>query len=171
MFVQPGARLGALRPATLRARARRLLAALRRGPWELNVVLCGDVEMRRLNRTHRGADRPTDVLAFPMGSARALGDVVLDTDAVRRQARDRGGWARAHAAARPGAGWDALAEATMLLVHGVLHLCGHDHHRPADARRMLRRERALFAQLHRGDGSRSRSRSRSRRASAGDGYR
>jgi probable rRNA maturation factor len=161
VFVVDGARLAGVRPATVRARARRLLAALGRAARTLNVVLVDDAEMRRLNRAHRRIDRPTDVLSFPMdggppapGVGRAargrapapLGDVVLNLDAVRRQARDRGGWARAHAG-RAGRAWSALAEATLLLVHGVLHVEGHDHRRAAEARRMRAEERRRFEQL------------------------
>jgi probable rRNA maturation factor len=71
------------------------------------VALVGEDEIQRLNREHRGLDRPTDVLAFPVDEAgaaagpRELGDVVI----CPRYTED-------------------LAEA---VVHGVLHLCGYDH--------------------------------------------
>ncbi len=73
----------------------------------LSIALAGPDAIRELNREHRGIDRPTDVLSFPVdgGDAvagpRELGDVVICPE---------------HTA--------DLAEAA---VHGVLHLCGHDH--------------------------------------------
>jgi probable rRNA maturation factor len=115
---------------------RRLLAALGCGDAELSVVLVSDPVMHRLNRTWRGADRPTDVLAFAQreGTGGApdglLGDVVISVDTARRQAA-------AH-------GHSLAAESDRLLVHGLLHLLGYDHERSAgEARRMQRRERTL----------------------------
>jgi probable rRNA maturation factor len=122
--------------ARLGRAARRVLAALRLPDAELSLLLVSDAEMRKLNRSWRGKDRPTDVLAFAQreGTGGApdglLGDVVISVDTARRQATERG-----HT---PG------VEAERLLVHGVLHLLGYDHERsPAEARRMQRRERAL----------------------------
>jgi probable rRNA maturation factor len=71
------------------------------------VAIVGEAEIRALNRDHRGRDRPTDVLSFPVdgpgpaAGPRELGDVVI---------------CPAHAS-------DVVEAA----VHGVLHLCGYDH--------------------------------------------
>jgi rRNA maturation RNase YbeY len=100
--------------------------------------------MRRLNREYRKKDRPTDVLAFPIREAvmprgmrpitQMLGDVVISLPTAVRQAREAGRLID-----------DELA---MLLVHGVLHLCGYDHERnQQEAARMSRRERALFHRI------------------------
>jgi len=120
--------------------ARRLLGALRREDDELSVLLVSDREMRRLNRTWRDRDRPTDVLAFAQAEgeggvpAGLLGDVVISVDTAKRQAKELG-----HALGD---------EADRLLIHGVLHLLGYDHEvSPAEARRMQRRERALARTL------------------------
>lgn len=128
-------------PATLARRARRMLVALRLERAELSLVLCDDRTMRVLNRRHRGLDRTTDVLAFalgegpPMASAsrapRLLGDVVISLPTAARQAHT--------------AGHSALAEATMLLAHGLLHLLGFDHATRAEERRMKARTDALIA--------------------------
>ena len=73
----------------------------------LAVQLVGEERIRELNRDHRGRDRPTDVLSFPVdergpaGGPRELGDVVICPEHTQD-----------------------LAEA---VVHGVLHLCGYDH--------------------------------------------
>ena len=122
--------------------ARRLLAALHLSHAELSLLLVSDREMHRLNRSWRGKDRPTDVLAFaqaegPGGAPEGLlGDVVISVDTARRQAVELG-----HSLAR---------EAARLLVHGLLHLLGYDHERSAaEARRMERKERALLRALAR----------------------
>jgi probable rRNA maturation factor len=95
-----------------------------------------DAAIRELNRTYRGVDAPTDVLAFPMREGRfgrlapdLLGDVAISAETARRQARD-----------------GALrAELALLLVHGILHLVGYDHHAPVARRRMWRKQRAILA--------------------------
>lgn len=115
---------------------RRVLRGLSRPEAELSVLLVSDREMRRLNRTWRGKDRPTDVLAFSQlegigrPPAGVLGDVVISVPTARRQAKERG---------------DTLGrESERLLIHGVLHLLGYDHERgAAEAQRMQRRERML----------------------------
>lgn len=122
--------------------ARRLLVALRRADDELSLVLVSDRVMHELNRSWRGADRPTDVLAFAQAEGAGgapdglLGDVVISIDTARRQAA--------------ALGHSLVAESERLLVHGLLHLLGYDHERStAEARRMRRRERALLRVLAR----------------------
>ena len=124
----------------LARRARRLLGALDLDTAELSLVLVSDPVMHELNRTWRGRNRPTDVLAFAqregVGPAPdgLLGDVVISVDTARRQAAALG-----HSVA---------VEAERLLVHGLLHLLGYDHERSAaEARRMRRKERALLRAL------------------------
>ena len=132
---------GARRVAPLRRSALRFLRALHLSGVELSVLLTTDSAIRELNRTWRRKDRPTDVLSFPSGEPpggpagpRQLGDVILSLDTARRQAR-------AH-------GRTLASELDLYLAHGLLHLLGHDHHRPAEARRMG----ALEARLLRGPG-------------------
>jgi probable rRNA maturation factor len=114
--------------ATLRAQADRMLAHLGLEAAELSVTLVSDEAIQELNRTHRGMDKPTDVLAFPLGEAPApdlphlLGDVVISLPTAARQARSR---------KRP-----LLPEARFLLAHGLLHLIGYDHATRAQKRRM-----------------------------------
>ena len=133
-----GRRVPAL-AARLARRARRLLDVLGLGSSELSLVLVSDPVMHELNRTWRGKDRPTDVLAFAQhedGTAPdgLLGDVVISVDTARRQATERG--------------HSLPVESERLLVHGLLHLLGYDHERsPAEARRMHRKERALIRAL------------------------
>jgi len=134
-----GVRAARPSPVALARRARRMLAALRLERAELSLVLCDDRTMQALNRRHRGLDRPTDVLAFaqdegpamPSPGNRLLGDVVISLPTARRQAREQGR--------------TALAEATMLLAHGLLHLLGFDHRTATEERRMRARTDALVA--------------------------
>ena len=116
-----------------------MLAALSLSDCELSVVLCDDVVMRELNRTHRNIDRPTDVLAFamtegqrmPSGQLLLLGDVVISVATAARQAKT--------------SGKDLSAEATFLLAHGLLHLIGFDHATAAQERRMSAHTEKLVA--------------------------
>jgi probable rRNA maturation factor len=121
----------------LGSRARRALAALGHRSSELSLSLVDDAEIQELNRTWRGIDRPTDVLSFSLvegdcelhrGSL--LGDVVIGVEIAARQARNR------HRA------YDE--ELARLLIHGLLHLLGHDHEADAEYREMRAEERRLW---------------------------
>jgi probable rRNA maturation factor len=112
------------------------LSVERRRQGAVAIVLAGDGLVRRLNREFRGQDKPTNVLAFAErdgGMASGLGDVVLALDTVAREARTQGKSLTAHMA--------------HLVVHGVLHLLGHDHIAARDARRMEVLEIAVLAEL------------------------
>ncbi len=124
----------------LRARARRVLREIERASSELSIALVDDAGIRALNTAWRGRDRPTDVLAFaleegPHAERRGplLGDVVIGVETAARQAR-----------ARRRSLDDEVAR---LLVHGALHLIGHDHVRPSQARRMRAEERRILRAL------------------------
>lgn len=94
-------------PESLRAAAAATLAAAEVEDGHLSVELVDSDRIRELNREHRGRDQPTDVLSFPIDGTgpapgpRELGDVVICAERT-----------------------EDVFEAT---VHGVLHLCGHDH--------------------------------------------
>ena len=121
----------------LAARVRAALRALGRGRSSACLVLTDDDEIRTLNRTFRKHDRATDVLSFhlqelagegdPAGDGVALGDIVISVETARRRAR-RG---------RLGAELERLA------IHGLCHLFGHDHKKPAEAKVMFALERRL----------------------------
>lgn len=125
-------------PATVRARAARMLAALRLEEAELSVLLCDDATIHALNRDYRGKDRPTDVLAFAMRDGehgelapQLLGDVVVSLETARRQAAEHDR--------------STVDEVTYLLAHGLLHLLGYDHQTAAEDRKMRARTDALCA--------------------------
>ncbi|HEY1797098.1 MAG TPA: rRNA maturation RNase YbeY [Stellaceae bacterium] len=119
--------------------AARLALAGQTGIVAVDITLTDDAEQQRLNRTWRGKDAPTNVLAFPgdgpvaPGAPRILGDVVLALSTIRREATEQ---------EKPFA--DHLRH---LVVHGVLHLLGHDHDEPVAAAAMERREIAILAAL------------------------
>ncbi|MFQ5417819.1 MAG: rRNA maturation RNase YbeY [Myxococcota bacterium] len=121
----------------LRSRAAGILRALSRGRSELSIALVDDAAIALLNARYRGKHGPTDVLSFSQledGSARPgptwLGDVVISLETARRQAR------RAHRSLD--------GEVARLLIHGTLHLLGHDHLSDDEARQMRREERRLW---------------------------
>lgn len=114
---------------------------------EVNVVLTGNEEIRRINREFRQIDNATDVLSFPMGDYETpsdferleeqaedyfnpetgellLGDIVISVDKVEEQAEKYG-----HSKSR---------ELAFLVAHSMLHLCGYDH--------MEEEERAVMEQ-------------------------
>jgi probable rRNA maturation factor len=109
----------------IRRAAGAALAAL--GVWEAHVAieLVSEQRIRELNREQRGLDEPTDVLSFPVDESgptagpRELGDVVICPEHT-----------------------EDLAEA---VVHGVLHLAGHDHE--TDAGEMLALQDEIVARL------------------------
>ena len=127
--------------ARLDRQARAILSDVGEASAELGILFVGDQRMRTLNRQYRGKDRTTDVLAFamreaPHSSSSLLGDVVIAVPTAARQAKE---------------GQRSLdEELTVLLVHGILHLCGYDHERSEkEARRMHRRERMILGSLAR----------------------
>ena len=97
------------------------------------VLLADDRTVRRLNARDRGRDKPTNVLTYDPPAPGLPGQIVLALGVVRREAA---------AARRPPA--HHLAH---LVIHGALHLAGHDHIAPGEARRMERAEARLLARL------------------------
>jgi probable rRNA maturation factor len=126
--------------AKLTRNGRATLAALRLARAELSIALVDDAEIEHLNRTYRNKGRPTDVLSFSLVEGDhadhrggMLGDVVISVETAARQAAER---------------HRSLDETlTRLMIHGVLHLIGHDHEEDGDARRMAAEERRLLRAL------------------------
>jgi probable rRNA maturation factor len=124
------------------ARAAVRAAAPALGPSaELSVLLTDDDTMRGLNRDYRGKDAPTNVLAFETGDDDSgethapvlLGDVVIALGVMQREASEQG---------------KTLADHVRhLVVHGVLHLLGHDHLGEEEAQVMEAAETAILAGL------------------------
>jgi len=103
---------------TTAAEAARKAARLK---GDFTILLANDSKLRALNRDFRGKDKPTNVLSFPRGGGYA-GDIALAYGVTKKEAK--------------AAGKTMADHATHLVVHGVLHLAGHDHERPKEARAM-----------------------------------
>ncbi len=108
----------------------------------IDVTLIDAEEMAALNVEHMGHVGPTDVLSFPMdadepdvdpgdGPVRHLGDIVICPSVATTQAPDHAG--------------SVDAEFTLLTIHGVLHILGHDHAEPDETAVMVARERHHLA--------------------------
>jgi len=100
----------------------------------LTVALADDKRVRALNKRDRKKDKPTNVLSYPSGEQKFLGDVVLARQTVWREAREQNKTPADHL--------------VHLVVHGTLHLLGYDHETGTeDAERMEARERRILARL------------------------
>ena len=115
---------------------------------DVSVVLTDSRRLQKLNRDYLGIDAPTDVLSFPASEsdgsetdpetgARYLGDILISVPYARRSARK--------------AGHSPEAELQLLVVHGVLHLLGHDHAKPRQKARMWKAQREILTQLGLGE--------------------
>jgi len=135
VLATPGWRAAVKRPEALARRAAE--AALREAgaSGAVTVLLADDAAVRRLNSDHRAKAKPTNVLSFPGGMPGHLGDIALALGVVRREARDAGRRAGDHLA--------------HLVVHGTLHLTGHDHLLAGEAQRMEQAEARVMRRLGR----------------------
>ena len=111
---------------------------------ELTIVLTDDKQVRELNRDYLGIDAPTDVLSFPAsemdesqidpetGSA-YIGDIIISMPYAAKSAGK--------------AGHSVEAEVQLLVVHGVLHLLGHDHAKPKEKAKMWKAQAEILETL------------------------
>jgi probable rRNA maturation factor len=108
-------------------------------PFDMTVLLAGDSHLQELNREYLGIDAPTDVLSFPSGELdpetgkKYLGDIIISVPRATQQAE--------------AAGHTPEAETQLLVVHGVLHLLGHDHARVEDKTRMWQAQGEILESL------------------------
>jgi probable rRNA maturation factor len=113
-------------------------ALIGRRPSALSVRIVGEARSRSLNAGYRRKDKATNILSFagaglaPDGRF-SLGELVICASVVAREAREQGKSPVSH--------WAHLT------VHGVLHLQGFDHERPAEARKMEAREIQILDRL------------------------
>lgn len=118
-------------------RIRRFVALARKAirlKGDVSLLLTGNRQMRALNRSFRGKDKPTDVISFPAVEAvrtRFAGDLAISLDIATSNARHLG--------------HSAEDEIRILILHGLLHLSGHDHE--TDNGQMARKESRLRKQL------------------------
>jgi probable rRNA maturation factor len=101
---------------------------------EVNVLVTSSAQMRRLNRDFRGKDKPTDVLSFPVaqnGNVKLAGDIAVSKEIAQSNAK--------------ALGHSLDTELKVLLLHGLLHLAGHDHE--SDNGEMAALEQKMRAKL------------------------
>lgn len=124
---------------------------------EISLLLTHNDEIREMNREHRGIDRATDVLSFPMlefdtpadfsgideeiadvfdpeSGELMLGDIVISVDKVLAQAEEYG-----HSPKR---------EYAFLLAHSMLHLCGYDHMEDGERKEMEEKQREIMEKIN-----------------------
>ncbi len=105
----------------------------------LSIVLTDNRRLHELNRDYLGVDAPTDVLSFPASEtdpetgARYIGDIILSVPYASKSAAK--------------AGHPVEAELQLLVVHGVLHLLGHDHAKPKEKARMWKAQAEILESL------------------------
>lgn len=95
----------------------------------VSACLITDEEIKKLNRMYRGKDSVTDVLSFAYEGGESLGDIVISFEQAKRQAEDG----------------DIELEVSDLLVHGILHVLGHDHENPEDSKTMFKLQDEIIA--------------------------
>jgi rRNA maturation RNase YbeY len=131
---------------TIKVKAKRVLEDLGCLDKELSILFTNDEHMAVLNRQYRGKEGATDVLSFsmvegpdgevspPIFESVMLGDVVVSVDTALRDAEEL----------------EQSLERTVnrLMIHGILHLLGHDHEKSQlDSKRMIEEENRLMAKL------------------------
>lgn len=112
-------------------------------PIEVTVTLASDKQIKILNRDHRGKNKPTNVLSFPLWDDRSeiprgkdavpVGDIIIAYETMAREAVEQGKTLKAHT--------------THMLVHGFLHLLGYDHMNDTEAEEMEALEVKILKKL------------------------
>ncbi len=123
--------------------ARQILAELGLLDAELSLLFVNDLQIQALNQRYLRRDRPTNVLAFPMRKGEfsilhpnLLGDIVISVETAKRQSNRFG--------------LNEMGMIILLMVHGVLHLIGHEHEgTKRGAREMAARQKELFRRVTR----------------------
>lgn len=106
---------------------------------ELSIILTDDARLHELNLNYLNVDAPTDVLSFPASEtdpetgARYIGDILISIPRAQSQAA--------------AAGHPLEAEVQLLVVHGILHLLGHDHARTKEKARMWKAQAEILERL------------------------
>lgn len=111
----------------------------------VNIVLTTPQNIKKLNKEHRGIDKETDVLSFPMFEATeiknidsemedVLGDVVISLEQIKKQAKEYG-----HTIER---------ELAYMIVHSFYHLMGYDHMEDEDKKKMRQKEEKILEKLN-----------------------
>jgi len=100
---------------------------------KISIGFVSLAQIRKLNRTYRGKDKATDVLSFQIGEGEMLGEVLISYEQAKKQAAKMQHTTR--------------TEILFLLVHGTLHLLGHDHEKPGQAKKMFQAQERILKTL------------------------
>lgn len=127
--------------SALLERAARITLDLESAPVDadLTIVLTDDAQLHELNLEYLGVDAPTDVLSFPASESDPetgipyLGDILISIPRAAQQAQ--------------AAGHSVEAEVQLLVVHGTLHLLGHDHAEAEEKTRMWNAQAEVMSRL------------------------
>ena len=133
-----------LDPRRIRRAGQRILAELALPDSELSILLINDAQIRELNRRYLHRDKPTNVLAFPMRKGEygtlhpnLLGDLVISVETAHRQSSRFG--------------LNPMEMIILLMIHGILHLIGHEHEGTRKgAREMALKQKELFQKVIKG---------------------
>ncbi len=112
-------------------------------PLEITVTLTNDAEIKKINREHRGKNKPTNVLSFPLWETLEeipvskdpvpAGDIIIALETMKREALEQGKSLKHHFC--------------HMLVHGFLHLLGYDHMTDSEAEEMETLETKILKKL------------------------
>lgn len=127
--------------SALLQRAARLTLDLESAPVDadITIVLTDDEQLHELNKEFLGVDAPTDVLSFPASESDPetgtpyLGDILISIPRATEQAQ--------------ASGHSVEAEVQLLVVHGTLHLMGHDHAEAEEKARMWAAQAEVMSRL------------------------
>lgn len=106
----------------------------------VGILMTGDAEIHVLNRDYRSIDKPTDVLSFngnyidPESGLEYLGDIIISVPRAKKQAL--------------AGGHSTEQEIQLLVIHGILHLCGFDHDTPGRQKKMWKVQSELLNEIH-----------------------
>ena len=116
-------------PAAVQSAAHRILADADINYGEVSLALVDDGTIHELNRRYLSHDYPTDVLSFPFdgGSGWLQGEIIVSTETAERASGEFG--------------WPPASELMLYVIHGTLHLVGHDDKQEQARQEMGRAER------------------------------
>jgi probable rRNA maturation factor len=104
-----------------------------KGKKRISLAFITQAQIKKLNEMYRGKDAATDVLSFGLGEGDQLGEVLISYQQAKKQAEEMKHSTR--------------TELQFLLVHGVLHLLGHDHEKPAESKKMFSVQERILKSL------------------------
>lgn len=112
-----------------------LLKEVGDGNYELNILISDNETIKNYNEKFRKKEGPTDVLSFEYGlNEDVIGDIILSVEKIDKQA--------------PQFGNTFEEEFYYILIHGVLHICGYDHIKEEDKKKMFEIQDRYFEELY-----------------------